>query len=61
MEIDYKAMLNNFLNMSLLKEESIRPVVEVLNKYGITGMDAISCMLELGQACNNIDGDKSNE
>ncbi len=48
-----------FLNAMMLGEQSMAPVVRVLNKYGIYGSKVMTFLLELGAACGQMGGEQS--
>ncbi len=58
--IDFKAILNAKINGELLKEEELKPVIRVCNKYGIHGMDAVAFISELSIAVEQANGENGN-
>lgn len=52
-----KAFIDNHVTSEMKKDPKIKPVVEVLEKYGVKGIDALTCLAELGMACKNINKD----
>lgn len=49
-----KALIDNHVTSEMKKDPKIKIVVEVLEKYGVKGIDALT---ELGMACKNINKD----
>lgn len=49
MNVDYTDMVDEMLNLSLLKHKEAAPIVKLLNKYGIKGARAISFIMEMNE------------
>ena len=52
-----KALIDHNVTSEMKNNPQIKPVVEVLEKYGVKGIDALTCLTELGMACKNIGKD----
>lgn len=52
-----KAFIDHNATSEMKKNPQIKPVVEVLEKYGVKGIDALACLTELVMACKNINKD----
>lgn len=57
-EFDFKKIINEKINSEMMKEKEAAPIVKVLNKHGIYGVDAMAFIMELGEAVKEINEKK---
>lgn len=57
-EFDFKKIINEKINSEMMKEKESAPIVKLLNKYGIYGVDAMAFIMEMGEVVKEINEKK---
>lgn len=57
-QFDINSLLKVAFNAKLLNDKNIKPVVKVMNKYGVFGLDCLSFMAELAVAAQKVQDEK---
>lgn len=57
-QFDINSLMNAAINARLLNDKNTKPVVKVMNKYGVFGLDCLAFMTELAVAAQIVQGEK---
>lgn len=55
---DFASVMQHKLNAEMKKEEALKPIVEVLNKYGIYGSKVFDFLGDFATACQRAKSDQ---
>ena len=54
LSFDFKWLLDATMESTLLKNKQLRPIVILLKKYNITGLQAVSFLAEFATVCQQL-------
>lgn len=54
MSVNFSGIVDEMLNMNMLKNKDTAPFVALLNKYGIRGVKAMEFILEFGEVAKEM-------
>lgn len=60
-DFDFSNFVTVMLNNSLKENEDLKPIIKLLNKYGIYGEKAVSFLLEFNAILEQQSGGNNNE